>query len=142
MPTTAAVTYTMDRLDPMYRPCDVEVHHVKLIASVAYAKGTILGEVTATPGTYRAYLTGAVDGSQVPSCILQYAVATDAGQLHTYGTVSGGGQYGETFPTVPALFSGTYKTSELTGLDAAGVTAWQNAHLLSGSVADGILRIG
>ena len=58
------------KLEPMFRPDKVEVNNIKLTASTTYAAGTILGEVTATPGTYKTYASGNSDGSQYPKCIL------------------------------------------------------------------------
>jgi hypothetical protein len=138
MPTAALNTFSNAALQPVYDAGGAKQQHVNLPASVTYARGTVLGEVTATPGLFKAYLTGSVDGSQVPKAILTYDCATDAGGNITVG----GGNLGQTFKSAPAYFAGTFKTSELTGLDAAALTGKPAWNLVSGTVTDGILRIG
>ena len=54
MPTTAAYTYSMNGLVPLFHPEDAIELAVKL-ANGTYAKGTVLAEVAATPGTFTAY---------------------------------------------------------------------------------------
>jgi hypothetical protein len=93
-----------------------------------------------TAGTYKAYATGASDGSETAVCILPYAVATDGAGMITLGTAATGGEYGERELYVDAYFSGWFKTSELVGLDAAGL-ADLNASVKSGTLADGIIYI-
>lgn len=143
MPTTATNTYSVDRLVPVYNAEDALRINVKLPASVTYAKGTILGEVTATPGTYAAYASGSSDGSQTPKCILEYACATDASGNITLGTTASGGPFGETLLAAPAYFQGAFKTAELVqsgagAIDANAVTKL-GAHLVSGTIVDGVI---
>lgn len=146
MPTTATNTYSTDRLVPVYSPEEAKRIEVKLPASIAYAKGTILGEVTATPGTFKAYATAAGDGSGVAKLILEYACATDASGNITFGTTAVGGPFGETRLTAPAYYKGTFKTAELVqsgaGAIDADAVADLNAHLVSGTLADGVIQIG
>jgi hypothetical protein len=146
MPTAATTTYSGNRLVPVYNAEDALRQPVKLPASVVYAKGTVLGELTATPGTFKAYTSGASDGSQIPKSILEYACATDASGNITLGGAATGGQFGETRLVVPAYFTGAFKTAELvqTGagaIDANAVTVL-GAHLVSGTLADGVIQIG
>ena len=136
MPTTSAVDYTSARLVPLFNPEDARRITVKLPVSITYAKGTILGEVTATPGTYKAYLAGAGDGSQNPRLILEYACVTDAAGLITWG----GGEFYERQTGTPAFYAGTFACADLTGLDAAGATAL--GKLINGTFADGTIRLG
>jgi Bacteriophage lambda head decoration protein D len=136
MPTTSAVDYTAQRLVSFFNPEDARRITVKLPASVTYAKGTVLGELTASPGTYRNYLSGSADGSQVAKVILEYACTTDAAGLITWGN----GEYYERQSGTPAYYSGTFQTADLVGLDAGAVSAL--GKLISGSVTDGILRMG
>lgn len=57
MPTTALVTYDPStRLDPHQRANEAR-EVVVTLADGTYAKGTVLGEVAATPGTYKACVT-------------------------------------------------------------------------------------
>lgn len=138
MPTAASTTYTADVLMPMYSSPEPTVLPVKLTASTVYAKGTVLAEITATPGIYGVYADAGAGGLGVARCLLQYACAVDASGNVTFGTVATGGSFGETHKTAPAYFSGTFKTTELTGLDAAAVTDL-SGHIIYGSVADGVL---
>lgn len=90
---------------------------------------------------FKAYNDGNSDGSEVAKAILQYECVVD-----TYGNITvGGGDYGETQKAAPAYFSGTFKTADLTGLDAAAVA--DLGKLISGatttlSASTTILRIG
>jgi len=139
MPTSASRTYTRQGLVPVYNPEDALEQNVNIAASATIAKGTVLGELTATPGTFKAYASGNSDGSQVPKCIMQYDVVADASGNITVGTVAGGTDWGETFPSVPAYFSGAFRTTDLVGLDANAVTVL-GGHLVSGTLASGIFE--
>lgn len=133
MAAAAMTTWGAAGLIPVYDPKNALCDHVKLPPNVTYPKGQVLGQITAT-GVFTAYLDTAVDGSQTAKKILQYDATTDATGYVTIG------DQGEKQPTAPAWFCGTFRTSELTGLDAAGIT--DLGRLISGSVTDGILRIG
>jgi hypothetical protein len=89
---------------------------VPLLPSTTYARGTVLGLVTAS-GKYRNYLTGAADGSQTAALILQYDCVTDA----SGNTTIQGDANAITYKVVPAWWRGVFKISELVGLDAPGV---------------------
>ena len=146
MPSTAQNTYSNNYLVPMYEPERALVQHVNLPASVTYAKGTVLGEVTATPGLFKAYASGSSDGSEVPKAILQYDCATDSSSNITIGAAAGGAAFGVTSKSAPAYFAGLFKTAELVqsgagAIDANALSA-ANWHLISGSVTDGVLNIG
>jgi hypothetical protein len=140
MPTAATHTFTGGGIVPFY-PKDARRHNVKLPASVTYARGTVLGEITATPGTFKAYASGSVDGSQNPRAVLEFDCATDASGNVTMGGAAGGSEWGATLPAVPAFFQGTFATAELVGLDATALTnnsAWK---LLNGTVSSGVLLL-
>ena len=146
MPTSATNTYSNAGIQPMYDGGEAVQLHVALPASVTYAAGTVLGEVTATPGLFKAYASGSSDGSQVPKAILQYDCATDSSSNITIGAAAGGAPFGVTSKSVPAYFAGLFKTAELVqsgagAIDANALSA-ANWHLVSGSVADGVLNIG
>lgn len=146
MPSAAQNTYSNNYLVPMYDADEALCQPVNLPASVTYAKGTVLGEVTATPGLFKAYASGSSDGSQVPKAILQYDCATDSSSNITIGAAAGGAAFGVTAKSVPAYFSGYFKTAELVqsgagAIDANALSA-ANWHLISGSVADGVVFIG
>jgi len=101
---------------------------------------TTRGGAAGASGTFKAYSGAATDGSQVARAILQYDCATDSGGNITLGGASGGGQYGESRLVAPAYFAGTFRTADLTGLDAQAVAAL--GRLMSGTLSAGVLRIG
>lgn len=142
MPTSATNTYSNAGIQPMYDGGEAMLFHVALPASVTYPAGTVLGEVTATPGLFKAYASGSSDGSQIPRAILQYPCITDASSNITEGTVVGAAPFGVTTKSTPAYFTGFFQTAELTGLDAGGVAAAQKWSLINGSVTAGTLQIG
>jgi hypothetical protein len=113
--------------------------HVTAVFMLSHGAGAALvaSAPTASTGMFKAYLSGSTDGSQIPKAILEYDCATDANGNITYGGASGGGPFGETFPTVPAYFGGAFKTSQLTGFDANANTVL-GGHLISGTNADGV----
>jgi len=96
---------------------------------------------TGTPGVFKAYAAGNTDGSQVPKLILVYPVTTDASGNITFGTATGGGEFGQTYKSCPAYENGVFKTTDLAGLDANAVTV-MGAMLTDGTLASGTIRIG
>jgi hypothetical protein len=135
MPTTPVHTYGNQALIPLYDAARAKVVQMKLPVSITYARGTVLGELTASPGTAKAYNNANVDGSEVAKFILQYDVTTDAS-----GNISiGGGDWAWTQPSAPVYLSGYFRSTELTGLDAAAVT--DLGRIVSGSLADGVLLV-
>jgi hypothetical protein len=133
----AVNTYNGARLCPLYPQPEYARVAVKLPANKTYPQGQVLGELTATPGTYMDYASGHVDGSQVPKVILEYPCATDASGNITIGAVAGTGSFGVTENSAPAYFTGTFNTAELTGFDANAATIL-GGHLISGTVATGV----
>lgn len=129
MPTSAVWTFSRSKLMPLYGETSAKRMNIALIASTTFAQGTILGEVTATPGTYKAYASGNVDGSQVAKCILEYGCSTDAS-----GNITIDGEWAATYKSVSAFLPNqglSYSLGDLTGLDATALTA------LGGSLAQG-----
>lgn len=136
MATTPINTYTGKKLEPFINPEQARMINVRLQASVTLARGTVLGELTATQGTFKAYASGNADGSQNPKAILVFDVTTNASGEWAYG------EFGETRPGVPVYYAGTFKTEDLTGLDATALTNAPQWRLAEGTVASGILRLG
>jgi hypothetical protein len=136
MPTTPSATYSNDRLLPLQLTTgdNLPEFPVKL-ATGTYAQGTILGEVTATPGIYKAYNNANSDGSEVARLILSYGCTVDGS-----GNIALANEHGQTRTSVPALMGGTFKTSDLTGLDANGL-ADLGGRVVKGTVASGIVHI-
>lgn len=138
MPTVAQTTWSASgRLDPLFDPDKLNILNVAFGNSLTLAKGTVLGELTATPGQYKAYASGNVDGSQIPKGILQYSITTDAS-----GNVTMIGEHGMTQKHAPMIMpSGClFKTSELVGMDANAVTKL-GATLVQGDLTSGIIRV-
>lgn len=102
--------------------------------------GVTIATVTAgssgTRGTFKAYSSSAVDGSQLAKAILQYTCTVDAD-----GNVSLAFEYGQEQRGAPVYIGGgaVFRTSELVGLDEAAIDALK-ALLIEGSVASGLLR--
>lgn len=123
MPTSAIATFGAGRVDPIKDWEDANVEVVNLKASTTFAAGTVIGEITASPGTYGAYASGNVDGTQNPVGILQYACVVDASGNITFGAgPAGTSEWGETYKGAPMYRSGEFSCADLTGLDANAVT--------------------
>jgi len=143
MSTNAIAVYRLDELIPLQDPDLARADDVNLAVGV-YAKGTALGEVTATPGLFKPYVTGVVDGSQVPKMLLKTActvTAPVAGDTTGINDISYGDPNGRTFKSAPAFYRGTFATADLVGLDAGGLTAsgWRNVR---GTLTNGKIVIG
>jgi len=131
MPAAATWTFSRNKLIALYHENKAQRMNVALGNSLTLAQGTVLGEVTATPGVYIAYASGHSDGSQVAKCILEYACTTDAS-----GNITMDGEWGQTVKAVPAFLPNSgvaFSIADLTGLDATALTA------LGGSIAQGAL---
>jgi hypothetical protein len=137
MPTSAIYTFEPSgaQLIPVFTQEHVNTINVNLVAGT-YVRGTVLGELTATPGKYRAYAAANTDGSQVPKGLLQYSCVVDAS-----GNVTLAGEFGQTQMGVPMIFGGghVWDTTQLTGLDANAITVL-GASLIEGTAAAGLLR--
>lgn len=138
MPTAPQSTYSAaNRLDPIFNAEEARVMNVALAASTVYPRGTVLGEVTATPGTFKPYATAAVDGSGVAKGILQWGCSTDAS-----GNVTIFPEQGVTQKFAPMYMPGAgyFKTSELVGMDTDAM-ADLHAALVAGDLTSGIIAL-
>jgi len=127
-------TYGAAGLVPYMDPEDAVTESVPFGNSLTLAKGTVVAIKTADNKWY-AYVDANSDGTQVARGILQYAITTDGS-----GKVTIANEKGVTYDSAPVYLAGTFRTTELTGLDAAGVA--DLGRIVAGSVADGALRIG
>ena len=144
MSNTAVNTFGNQKLEPYYPGVPHVLESVKLPASVTYPRGTLLGELTATPGTFSAYASANADGSQFPKAILAYDVTTDASGntliagLAPFGVVAAA-------PTAPVYFKGAFRSEDLrqTGAGAIDVTAvaGQYMKMISGTIAAGVVHL-
>lgn len=139
MPTTAIDTWGMaTRLDPIFKPKNLAVLDVAIGPSLTLARGTVLGELSGTPGTFVAYGSGLTNGAQIPKGLLAYGVSTDAS-----GNVTMIGEHKATVKHAPMYMAGSgayFKTAELVGLDANAVTVMK-ASQVSGDLTSGIISI-
>jgi hypothetical protein len=142
MPTTYTNMFSQQKLEPVCDPDLARQRSVSLAPSQNLARGTVLGELSAAPGVYKAYSAAAADGSQVAKLILTYDVTVDANGNITLTQSAGvtGGPFGETVKSCPAYANGAFKTTDLVGLDATAMTDL-GAHLEQGTLANGIVRI-
>lgn len=137
MPTTASRTYSEDRLVPALAP-HLAVADAVPMTEGTYAKGTVLGMVTATE-RYAAYANANSNGTEVARCVLAVECVVDADGNVTFGDATAGDEHGAEHATAPVFIGGYFRTTDLTGLDAAGVT--DLGRIVKGVLADGILRI-
>lgn len=143
MSTNAIAVYRLDELIPLQDPDLARADNVNLAVG-AYAKGTVLGEVTATPGLFKPYLAANTDGSNVAKMLLKTActvTAPVAGDTTGVNDISYGDPNGRTFKATPAFYRGTFATADLVGLDAGAVTALCG-ELFRGSLTNGKIVIG
>jgi hypothetical protein len=143
MPTTASVTYTGDYIQPAIREDLAVSIAVKLKASTTYPKGCIVAQLTAD-GVFEPYATGGAGGVETAKGILKRACVTDASGNITFGTATGGMEYGQTHLTADIYVAGFFYTADIpqasTGLiDAAGVTD-MGGMIVKGTLADGLLK--
>lgn len=136
MPTLlTAYRPTVAKLDPLYPNDGAQLVDVRLLTGT-YARGTVLGELTAEPAVYGPYAALHVDGTQKARLILAYACVVDSS-----GAVTLEGAAGAAEIDVPAYMGGgsVFNTSELVGLDASAVVDL-GASLIQGTVSNGQLR--
>lgn len=119
--TTSIASWNPDAVEPQLGYPAISFT-IKLAPSTTYPKGRILGELTATPGTYGLYADANADGTGVAKCVLPRQVTTDAAGLIYDGAQASNEETGYSQLTAPAFFGGIFKTQDLVGIDAAAVT--------------------
>ncbi len=140
MPTSPVATFGNSRVDPLKDQRDGDVEVINLKPSTTFAAGTIVGEITASPGTYGPYASGNSDGTQNPTHVLQYACVTDASGNITFGAgPAGTSEWSQTFKGAPAYRSGEFSCADLVGLDSNAVT--KLGRLVQGTVSSGRVLI-
>ncbi len=140
MATAAISTFGAGRVDPIRDPENALVENFNIPNSTVIAKGTVVGEITASPGVVKAYASGNSDGSEVPIGIMQYDVASDASGNVTYGGAAGASEWSQTEKGVRVYVRGMFSTADLTGLDANAVA--KLGRLIRGTVSAGEVLIG
>lgn len=121
-----------------YERAGEAVTEVVSLATGTYAAGQVIGELTATPGTFAAYASGNSDGSQVAKMVLAYAYIANADGTVNIGNQAAG-EWGQVERGAIAYRSGAFKTTDLVGLDATAVAAL--GKIVRGTVASGVLVI-
>lgn len=121
MSSTPIRTYSMTEVTPLYNGDDAPLRAIKLKASTTFPAGTLVGEITASPGTFGAYASGNSDGTQNPSRILRYPCVTDASGNITVGDGSAGNEWGATQLVIPAYVGGIFAIADIPNQDAAGL---------------------
>lgn len=133
--------YTINGVTPIQNGMEPVQQQVMLTISTTYPAGQVLGEVSATPGVFKKYLTGNADGSETAKGILQYPCVVDAAGLIWLGAASGASDSGLSFgKAAPMWRSGVFKCADLTGLDAPGI-ADLGGRLLTGDVTTGLVLL-
>lgn len=88
-------------------------------------------------GLWGHYSDAANDGREVAKAIAQYSFRTDNMGRVVYAT--GSPEHGDYHTNAPAYFKGSFKTSELVGLDANAVA--DLGRLSMGTLTDGVLEL-
>jgi hypothetical protein len=144
MPSTSLNTFTQLKLEPVQNPDLARTIAVLLKASTTFVRGEILGEISATPGKYAKYASGASDGTQIPKCILAYGTVTDSDGNPTLVTFP----YLLPSSSLPAYTRGEFDCATIntamgdSGTLLAAAIAAGLGHLIQGTVAAGIVQIG
>lgn len=137
MPTSQALGFTGARLDPVLGAADALASLVRVLLppNVSYAQGTILGELTATPGTYKAY----APAPSIPAApVLSTATTGGTVAAATYGAeVTYVNALGETVASAPASITTTGTTSTITvdSPAASGNATGYNVYMTQGGGA-------
>jgi hypothetical protein len=140
MPTTPIATWGMGIVVPLKAPDESGMEVLNLKASTTFAAGTIIGEITASPGVYGPYASGNTDGTQNPTHILMMAAVTDASGNITFGSgPAGTSEWGQTSKGAPAWKNGEFSCADIVGLDANAVT--KLGRLIQGTVSAGRLLV-
>lgn len=134
MPTTPIATFINQPLMPLTDPDDAILFPVNL-ADGTYVAGQVLGELTATPGTFGAYDSAAATGLQNAKAILKF------GCVAASGVITGIYNNDLTDVSVPAYFANAnFNMADLTGLTANAVTSLK-ARILIGVLGTGVVRL-
>lgn len=134
MPTSATLSFSQDRIQPARAP-ETAVPHNYALVSGTYAKGTLIGRVTAT-GYYGPYNDAASDGTETARAILEYACTVDSSHNVTIGSSS---EWGQTLPTAPCYIGGYFACEDIPNLNADAVT--DLGRIVEGNITTGILRV-
>ena len=136
MPTTAQSDYTGAKLEPAYAP-ELAKTDVFKVTSGTYTAGTVCGIVSST-GAAKAYADGNNDGSETAKIIAMYDMYSDGTNVSL--TNDSALLAGETRTGAPFYIAGFFTCSQLTGLDANGITD-MHARLIGANTVSGVLAL-
>src|SRR5215204_127909 len=104
------------RLDPYRNPETAKTEAFQFAPNLTIVKGTLCGFLTAGAHLTKPYANANSDGSETAKVIAQYSFTTDGSGKVLFA--------GERFKrdTAPCYTRGEFLVSELTGLDATGIT--------------------
>lgn len=104
------------RLDPVDESTPPIIEYVNLPMG-SYKAGTILGELTAAPGTFAPYDSDNVDGSETPSLILKYSVTINSNGHAAKSNVEDNWIIPLNVIAQAAYATGVFSKADLVGLD-------------------------
>src|SRR5262245_53497234 len=136
MPTSVNLTFSMAKLEPAFAP-ELAKTDAFQVASGSYDKGTVCGIVSAT-GAAKAYANGNSAGSERAQIIAMYDMYSDGTNVSL--TSDSALLPGETATDAPFYICGFFNCSELTGLDANGITD-MSARLIGANTVSGVLAL-
>lgn len=139
MPTAATTTFTQSKVVPFINPNLAAVKDIKIGASKTLVAGTIMAQVTATPGVYDAYATGGAGGLGTPLGILMYDVTTDSNGVIT--SISGPFAVGQADMNVPMWYAGVFKCDDIHGDTVAHAITDGLGKIIEGDSLTGLWRI-
>jgi hypothetical protein len=132
MPVTLE-TYNAAKLEPAEYPQDARIDAAQLAPSTTYARGTVLGKVTAT-NKLAAYNNALATGVETAVAILVYDVVTDADGNHYLGTNAVASSTNLPHKDASVYVAGVFDEDDLTGWDANALADFQARRLPSGFI--------
>jgi hypothetical protein len=132
MPVTLE-TYNPAKLEPAEYPQDARIDAMQLAPSTTYARGTVLGKITAT-NKGAAYDNSLTNGVGTAVAILVYDVITDADGNHYLGTNAVASSVNLPHKDASVYVAGVFDTDDLTGWDSNAATDLHARTLPSGYV--------
>ena len=139
MPTSASTTFSATRLEQAHSRHGDRIENINL-ATGTYTAGTVVGEITATSGTFGAYASGHADGTQNASYILQYGCTVDGS-----GNITINGEWGATEKGCPAYYAGDFLIEDLLALssniDANAITVLKGRIVRGTITTNGLIHI-
>jgi hypothetical protein len=131
MPTTTISTTSAAKLEPAEYPQDARIDAAQLAPSLDLAAGTLLGKITAT-NKLAAYNDSLTNGVETAVAILVYDTSTDASGNHYLGDSDVPSEVNLPHKDCSIYVAGVFRTTDLTGYNAAALADFQGRLLPSG----------